>query len=63
MQATQNLTGEKKMTKNEKAFTQGAYDKMDGFTKAIKVCRDAAAKGDEGCAAYVRGYNNSGAGE
>jgi hypothetical protein len=60
---TNQTTGEKKMTKQEKAFAQGASDKMSGFSRAIKVGRKLALNGDENCAAYVRGYDNSGAGE
>jgi hypothetical protein len=38
-------------------------DKMSGFYGAIKVCKQAAKAGDENCAAYVKGFETSGAGE
>jgi hypothetical protein len=52
------------MTENQKqAYQAGVRDAMAGWTGAIKQCKAAAKAGDENCAAYVKGFEGSGAGE
>jgi len=45
----------------KEAWKNGALDRMSGYTRAYKVCKER--KDDENCQAYCLGYTSSGAGE
>ena len=52
------------MNEQEKqAYQAGVTDKMNGYSAAIKRCKEAAKSGSKPAAAYVSGYENSGVGE
>jgi hypothetical protein len=45
----------------KEAYRNGVADKMEGYKKAYDACKKM--KGNPCAEAYVRGYENSGAGE